>query len=151
MSSIENVNANEPGNGEQSTPTIVTNVNSNTREESQRIIERIEREMDIFRKGECSRFQASSRVANELDKWEGASEKEKGKAFDSYLVEINSYAAVQDEERSDTRETSPPQAPGASVIPGERQANGKRTRELEVEELLDQVSRGELEGEENEQ
>ena len=50
--------------------------------------------MEIFRKGECSRFQASSHVANELGKWAGASEKEKGKAFDSYLTNINSFLAV---------------------------------------------------------
>jgi hypothetical protein len=110
------------------------------------ILDRIEREMDVFRKGDCSRFQASSRVANELEKWEGVSEKEKGKAFDSYLAEINSFAAVQDENRSVTRGTPPPL--GAPHL-SEQQSNKKRLRD-EVEELLDQVSRGELDGEDDE-
>jgi hypothetical protein len=54
------------------------------------------------------RHVSSSCVANELEKWAGASDKEKGKAFDSYLAEINSFIAVQDKEQSATRETSSP-------------------------------------------
>ena len=61
--------------------------------------------MEVFRKGDCSRFQASSRVAKELEGWEGASDKKKGKAFDSYLAEINSFVAIQDEERADQSAT----------------------------------------------
>jgi hypothetical protein len=103
--------------------------------------------MDAFRKGECSRFQASSRVANELEKWVGGSEKDKGKAFDSYLAEINSVIAVQNEDRSLTRGTSPPVRPTLDV---EQQPSRKRFRE-EIEELLDRVSGEEdLEGEESE-
>ena len=99
--------------------------------------------METFRKGEYSRFQALSHVANELGKWAGVSDKERGKAFDSYLAEINSFAAVQNEERSETRGASPPV--GASFSAGQ-QSNGKWIRE-EVEDLLDQVSRGELDEE----
>jgi hypothetical protein len=141
----------EPGNGgEFEPPQAIVAPDDATREEKERIFERVEREMEAFRKGECSRFQASSRVANELGKWAGSSEKEKGKAFDSYLAEINSFVAVQNEDRSLTRGTPPPigtTLPAAS----EQRPGGKRLRD-EVEELLDRVSGEEdLEGEEVEQ
>ena len=96
-----------PGNG--GTPQVVVEANnSSPQEEKERVFKRVEHEMEVFRKGECSRFQASSRVASELEKWGGASDKEKGKAFDSYLAEINSFATVQDDNRSHTRGSSPP-------------------------------------------
>ena len=121
-------------------------VNSPTEEEKVRIFERIKREMDIFWKGEYTRFQASTCVANELGKWAGASDKEKGKAFDSYLAEINSILAIQDEDQSATRGTS---LPSGAPLPSERRPNAKQIRD-EVEDLLDQVSREELEGEDPE-
>ena len=137
----------EPRNeGETSRTTVETN-DTTTREEKERILERIERGMEEFRKGECSRFQASTRVAKELEEWTGVSDKEKGKAFDTYLAEINSFAAIQNENRSNTREAS---QPIDSTLPTEQRANGKRIRE-EVEELLDRVSGEELEDEEAEQ
>ena len=143
--SFENVFG--PGNEETSQAAVATN-NPTASEAKERVIERLEQGMDIFRKGEYTRFQASTHVAKELEKWEGVSDKEKGKAFDSYLAEINSFAAVQDENQSNTRETASPL--GASVLPEpERQAAKKRIRE-EVAELLDQVSGDELEGEETE-
>ena len=117
---------------------------SSALEEKKRIFVRVEREMEAFRKGEYSRFQASTNVANELGKWEGASDKEKGKAFDLCLAEINSYIAIQDEQRSNTRGTTPPARSSLPAAGGER-PNGKRVRD-EVEELLDQVSGGELDG-----
>ena len=148
-STLETNTSTEFGTGEPGEPTQTSNTNDNSstraREERERILERVEREMDLFRKGEYSRFQASTRVANELHKWAGASEKEKGKAFDSYLAEINSLTAIQDENRSDTREAS---LPVASSNPIDKQPTGKRIRE-EVEGLLDQVSRG-LDGDDDE-
>ena len=140
---------NPPENGGETSQVAITTVNPATQEAKERVLKRIEQGMEIFRKGECTRFQASSRVAKELEGWEGSSDKEKGKAFDSYLAEINSFAAIQDEARSATRGTPPPL--GTSLVSG-RQPTAKRIRE-EVEELLDQVSRGDLDGEpeENEQ
>ena len=101
-STVENVT--KPGNGGgPSDPTITTHNatthNATTQEEKKRVFERVEREMGIFRKGECSRFQASTCVTNELGNWAGASDQEKGKALDSYLAEINSILAIQDEDR----------------------------------------------------
>ena len=96
---------------------------STAREEKERVLERIERGMEEFRKGECSRFQASTRVAKELEEWTGVSDKEKGKAFDTYLAEINSLTAIQNEDRSVTREAS---NPIGSTLPTEQRANGKR-------------------------
>ena len=93
---IENVD--EVRNGGGPAGTVDANDNATVQEEKERIFERVEQEMEIFRREEYSRFQASSQVANELGKWEGGSDKEKGKALDSYLVEINSFAASQDEE-----------------------------------------------------
>ena len=110
-STLENVAATESGEPAQ---TIIMNVDSSTdtgtqtREERERVLERVEREMDFFRKGEYTQFQASTRVVNELHKWEGASDKKKGKAFDTYLAEINSLTAIQDEERSNAGGTSLP-------------------------------------------
>ena len=116
ISTFENVERPEMGR-ETSQPTVAA-VNSTAQEKKERIIKRVEREMEIFRKGECSRFKASSRVANELEKWEGASEREKGKAYDSYLAEINSFAAIQDENRSVVRGT--PQPLEATLFPEQR-------------------------------
>ena len=99
-STVENIN--ESRDKDNSSQTADTTVNSPAEEERARIFERIEQEMDVFRKGEYTRFQASTRVANELGKWAGASDKEKGKAFDSYLAEINSVLAIQDEDQSAT-------------------------------------------------
>ena len=140
-SSFENILG--PDQGGESSQAVVATVDLTTSEAKERVIGRVEREMDIFRKGECSRFQAASRVTKELEKWEGASDRDKGKALDSYLNEINSFAAIQDEDRSNTREASPPL--GTSVL-AEQQSAKKRIRE-EVEELLEQVSGGEFEGE----
>jgi hypothetical protein len=143
--SYENIN--EPGNRGGTAENVEPANDSTTQEAKEKVFERVEREMDVFRKGECSRFQASIRVANELGKWDGASDKEKGKAFDSYLAEINSFVAVQDENRSITRGTP---IPVEATLPANPRTNGKRIRE-EVEELLNQISGDELEGEEVEQ
>jgi hypothetical protein len=128
---------------EESPPRLLSRLT--TQEAKERVFEGVERQMEAFRKGECSRFQASSCVTKELEGWEVASDKEKGKAFDSYLAEINSHLAIQDEARSATRETSSPL--GATRLAG-GQTNRKRIRE-EVEELLEQVSREGLDEEEN--
>ena len=142
-STFEIVNGSEHG---ESAEVVGSNDDSTAQEEKKKTFERVEREMEAFRKGEYTRFKASTRVANELDKWVGASEKDKGKAFDSYLAEINSFLAVQDEERSATRGTPP-----VGTIPStESRAKGKRIRE-EVDEFLDQISGEEFEGDEVEQ
>ena len=60
-----------------------------------------------------------------------------------YFTEINSFLAIQDENRSTTMEGTPI---GTSLSAG---GKSKRVRD-EVEELLDQVSRGGAEGEEDE-
>ena len=141
---FEIINGSERGEG----PAAVVNANDDSaaQEERKRVFERVEREMESFRKGEHTRFQASSRIVSELDKWAGVSDKEKGKAFDSCLAEINSVLAIQDENRSATRETPPVEA----TLHTEHQSRRKRIRE-EVEELLDQVSGEEFEGEEVQQ
>ena len=143
-STFENVD--RPEMGRETSRPAVTTVDSTAQETKERIIERVEREMEIFRKGECSRFKASSRVANELEKWEGVSEREKGKAYNSYLAEINSFAAIQDESRSAVRGTPKPLE---ATLLSERRLSKKRIRE-EVEVLLDQVSQGEEDEEEGE-
>ena len=139
-STVENVG--EPSAGEGTAQFAVEANEPSAREEKERVFKRVEREMEIYRKGEYSRFQASTHVANELGKWIGASDKEKGKAFDSYLAEINSLVAIQDEERSDTRAAS---LPASSANAAGQRSNAKRIRD-EVEELLDQVSGEALDG-----
>ena len=129
----------------RATPAAIANVDSATQEEKERVIEGLEGAMDLFRKGECSRFQVSGLIFNELEKWTGATEQEKGKALDSYLTEINSFITVQDESISLARKNPPPLE--TTVEPG---VPSKRIRD-EVEHILDQVSRGEAEDNDDEQ
>jgi hypothetical protein len=145
-SSFEIVDNPENG-GEPSQVAVMNDSPDATQEAKTRVFEGVERQMEAFRKGECSRFQASTRVAKELEGWEGASDKEKGKAYDSYLAEINSIIAIQDEDRSATKGTSP--SLGTTHLTGGQKVD-KRVRD-EVEELLDQVSREGLDEEDNEQ
>jgi hypothetical protein len=113
-------------------------VNAATQEEKSRVFERVEQVMETLRKGESTRFQASTNIINELGQWSGVTDKEREKALNSYLTEINSEnvttAAI--EGRSTTRETSPPVESShlARTI-------SKRTRD-EVEDLIERVSRG---------
>jgi hypothetical protein len=61
----------EPRNEKETSQAAVTTDHSAVREEKERILERIKRGMEEFRKGdlgESSRFQASTCVANELEK-----------------------------------------------------------------------------------
>ena len=51
------------------TPAATMNVNSAAQVEKERVIEGLEGAMDLFRKGECSRFQVSGLIFNELEKW----------------------------------------------------------------------------------
>jgi hypothetical protein len=150
QSTATSADVTDPRTGERSSEVVITDDHTAAQEEKARILERVdsEHEMEIFRKGDCSRFQALSRVAHELGKWAGVSDKEKGtrKAFDSYLAEINSPAAVQDDYRSLTRGTSQPL--GSTLPAGQQLSTRKRIHE-EVEELLDQVSREGLEGDDN--
>jgi hypothetical protein len=88
-----------------------------------------------------TRFQAKARVVNELGKCSEATDEEKEKAFSSYLIEINSQSIIQNEGPTSAGETTQPV--GASL--SERRP--KRVRD-EIGDLLDQVSRGDLEGEE---
>ena len=146
LSSATFENVDRPEMERETSQPVVATIDTTTQGAKERILERIEREMEVFRKGGCSRFQASTRVASELEKWEGASEREKGKAYDSYLAEINSFAAIQDESQSVVRGT--PQPLETTLLP-EQQSSKKRIRD-EVEELLGQVSQGEEDEEEGE-
>ena len=143
--STSHVETDITGNRRSTTPAATANVNSAAQEEKERVIEGLEGAMDLFRKGECSRFQVSGLIFNELEKWTGATEQEKGKAFDSYLTEINSFLTVQDESISLARKDPP--SLETTVESGIR---SKRVRD-EVEHILDQVSGEEPDDEDNEQ
>lgn len=67
----------EPDNRGGTSPTTITDVHSTSQEEKERIFERVEREMDIFRRGKYSRFQASTHVLNGLGKWSGTPTKKR--------------------------------------------------------------------------
>ena len=95
ISTIENVEGLNT-TGETTTQSAVADNDSAAREENARVHKRVEQEMEFYNKGEYSCFQASTHVANELGKWAGASDKEKGKAFDSYLAKINSQRMKSD-------------------------------------------------------
>ena len=118
-----------------STPQVVAaDVNAAAQEEKARVFNGVEQIMELFRRGECTRFQASSLVLNELGTWAGAADEEKEKAFNLYLTEINSFFAGQDE--SFTREGSP----SSGALNGSK-GRAKRIRD-EVEDILEQVSKG---------
>jgi hypothetical protein len=140
---IENDQSGDPSRG-SAPPVIVTTDDSAAQEEKARVIEGLEGAMDLFRKGECTRFQTSALILGELEKWSRATDQEKGKAFKSYLAEINSFIAIQDESMSLARRGSP--ALGATLESGGR---SKRVRD-EVDEILDRVSKEERDDEEDE-
>ena len=75
-----------------------TTVNPPLQEEKDRVFAAVERVMDLFRKGERTRFQASTEVIGELDKWRRVSDSEK--TFNSYLSEINSHVEPRSEDSS---------------------------------------------------
>lgn len=87
-------------------------------------------------------FQASSPVLNKLWTWAGAANKEKEKAFNLYLTEINSFFAHQDE--SFMRE-----GPHSLEAPNRSKGWAKKIWE-DVEHILEQVSKGGTDEEENE-
>ena len=71
-SAPENVVKADPAGG--ATQVITMAINSAVQEEKNRVSAGVERVMDIFRKGECTRYQASSQIISELDKWAGVSD-----------------------------------------------------------------------------
>lgn len=42
--------------------------------------------IEFFRRGECTRFQASSRVFRELEGWAGVTDEDRERAFESYRL-----------------------------------------------------------------
>ena len=140
-STVADVPSNERGS--ESAPQATTvDVDTAAQEEKARVFNGVEQIMELFRRGDCTRFQASSLVLNELGTWAGAADEEKEKAFDLYLTEINSFFAHPDE--SLTREGS--RSLGAPV--GSK-GRAKRIRD-EVEDILEQVLKGGSEDEEDE-
>ena len=132
-----------PREGRSTSQAAIANDEPTSQEEKARVFNGVEQVMELFRKGECTRFQAVSLILNELEMWTGASDKEKGKAFDSYLTEINAFFINQEESQSITREISSP--PGTTLEP---KGKSKRVRD-EADEFLDQISRGEPEDNDN--
>ena len=125
------------------TPQAATaDVDSAGQEEKTRVFNGVEQIMELFRRGDCTRFQASSLVLNELGTWAGAADEEKEKAFSLYLTEINSFFAHPDE--SLTREGS-----RSVEAPNGSKGRAKRIRE-EVDDILEQVSKDGTDDEENE-
>lgn len=122
------------GGTPQAAPTIA---DPSIQEERDRVFGNVEQAMGSFRRGESTQFHAMSHVLDELNKWLGVTDTERGKAFNSYLAEMNSTVEPRSEEQSATRKTSP--SLGVSHPPGQ---SLKRAR---VEEFLDRVSRGEPE------
>ena len=131
ISAVKDVPPRERG----STPQVVaTDDNSAAQEEKARVFNGVEQIMDLFRKGEYTRFQTSSLVLNELGTWAGATDEEKDKAFNLYLSEITTFFAHQDD--SFTREGST----SLEALDGPK-GRAKRIRD-EVENILDQASKG---------
>lgn len=136
-----------------SSSTVPENVDPISQTEKDRIFKRVEQAMDCFRKDEISSFRASICVLEELGKWTGVADEDRVRAYNSYLAEINSPAAARtipepgenQVATSGTSVTSPtPRASHLSIG-----SPHKRGRD-EVDDLLERVSRGEPEEEENE-
>ena len=139
ISTVKDIPSRERG----PTPQVATtDDDSAAQEEKTRVFNSVEQLMELFRRGDCTRFQTSSLLLNELGTWAGATDEEKEKAFNLYLTEINSFFTHQDD--SFTREGSASlEAPNGS----KRQA--KRIRD-EVDNILEQVSKKGSEDEDDE-
>lgn len=81
-------------------------------EERGRVFGKVEHVMDAFRRGDCTPFQTSVSILNELNKWTGVSDQDRGRAYISYLKEIN--PTTTNEARSNTREATPPYGNGSA-------------------------------------
>ncbi|KAJ3504145.1 hypothetical protein NLJ89_g8094 [Agrocybe chaxingu] len=101
-------------------------------QETARVRSQLQRILEQFRAGGITKFQTSTQIIEELDKWSGASDDERQRALTSYLEELNTEPArgADESERSQ----------------GHPKLVGKRHRE-EVEDLVEQLSKGENEAE----
>jgi len=93
-------------------------------EEKDRVFKRIELTMDSFHLRNSSRFQTTSSIIDELDKWSGVSDREWEKALQSYLSEINANPSVEVEECISPEVTQPT----GSTIPSESSLQKTTTR-----------------------
>ena len=146
------MNDGEPRQGTSSSaPSNVYTTNSppeaevtGDQDERRRVFLRVEQIMDNFRNGRNTRFQTLTSVVDELDKWSNASDGERERAFISYLAEIRADSAVTNGNQHELGSaTQPSQSSVPPIIPQKRFHD-------EVEDLVDRLSRGGHEEEEDE-
>ncbi|KAJ3503737.1 hypothetical protein NLJ89_g8304 [Agrocybe chaxingu] len=96
-------------------------------QETTRVRSQLQRVLEQFRGGDLTKFQTTTQIVKELDKWSGASDDERQQALTSYLKELN---------------TEPVRgADDSEQLQGDPKVAGKRHRE-EVEDLIEQLSKG---------
>jgi len=93
--------------------------------------------MDQFRGGDILRFKATAAVVDELDKWTGVSDKDRGKALDALLAKINSSATAT------VGRTNPQGAePSGSTQPFNEPQSSRKQGRNEVKEIIEKLSKG---------
>jgi hypothetical protein len=112
--------------------------------EKAQVFKRVEQIMENFRGGQSSRFQTLTHVIDELDKWSEGSDEDREKALNTYLVEINSDSAFPNGNQFEPGSATQPS--GSSVIPNPL----NKRRHSEVGDLIERLSRGGCEEEEDE-
>jgi hypothetical protein len=132
-----------PKNVNTSDPSSEVEVPSN-QEERRRVFVRVEQIMESFRSGQNSRFQTLTSVVDELDKWSDVSDGERERAFISYLAEIRADSAVANGNQHELGSTTQPSRSSVPPIVPQKRLHD------EVEDLVERLSRGGNEEEEDE-
>jgi hypothetical protein len=114
-------------------------------EERDRVFQKVEQAMENFRKGQSTRFKTLTCVMDELDRWTGVSDTDRERALNTYMAEVNSDSAVSNGNRPESGSaTQPSQSSVPSIgVPQKRLHH-------EVEDLIERLSQGGNEEEEDE-
>ena len=120
----------------EQTPTVQPS-GEDAQTQERRTREQVERVMEQFRAGLMPRFKATAAVVDELDKWTGVSDEDRGKALDSLLAELNSSSTATNGKANPQRAV-----PSASTQPLNEPRSGSKRGRGEVEEIIDKLSKG---------
>jgi hypothetical protein len=102
-------------------------------EERVRVLKRIEQSMDNFRNGLSTRFQVLTNLIDELDKWSNVTDEDRERALNTYMAEINASTSIPNDNRQVTQPTR--SSPPPIGLP--------KRRRPDVDDLVEQLSRGE--------
>jgi hypothetical protein len=89
--SSQSESTNLPAGSSGTPPEITTTENQ---EEKVHVFKKVEQAMEDFRGGQNSRFPTLTNVIDELDKWSGASDKDRERTLNTYMAELNSIITI---------------------------------------------------------